>query len=364
MQYFENTASKRGSRVDGFNPEYGAPCLPILSSLTEMMPQKDLWPINKPVWDYMDGGGFHKMTTDYKRAVDALGVSHSLAEYARKAQVVGAMNYRSIMEVWDYNKFDYGDRFASGFLFWYINSAQPQVASRLYDWSLEPTAALYYAKNALEPLHLQFDYLKNTVSIYNDYRQAFNDVEVVCDVYDLNAKRLSHHVKHVNIPPDGTINDLMTIEFPNQITPVHFIKLRLMNKKGREVASSFYWRSTDVYKGAWTMTGPAVGGFEALSRLRKATLNAKAQLKRNSRGQVVQVKLHNNSDALAFFTQLQLVHENGDPVKGAFYTDNFINLLPGERKEVSIELNKSASETGKLKVQISGLNMDLFSIKP
>ena len=24
-----------------------------------MMDEKDLWPINKPVWDYLDGGGFH-----------------------------------------------------------------------------------------------------------------------------------------------------------------------------------------------------------------------------------------------------------------------------------------------------------------
>ena len=36
MQYFENTASKRGSRIDGFNPEYGTPCLPIYESLKEI----------------------------------------------------------------------------------------------------------------------------------------------------------------------------------------------------------------------------------------------------------------------------------------------------------------------------------------
>src|SRR5690606_16399995 len=118
------------------------------------------------------------------------GPSDNIADYAKKAQVVGAMNYRSIMEVWDYNKFDYGDRYASGFLFWYINSPEPQVAGRLYDWSLEPTAGLYYAQNGLEPLHVQFDYLKNTVSVSNDYRTAFKDYRVVCEIYDLNTKRV------------------------------------------------------------------------------------------------------------------------------------------------------------------------------
>lgn len=55
MQHYENTASPRGSRVDGFNPEYGAPTLPTVEILREMMDEKDLWPINKEVWDYLDG---------------------------------------------------------------------------------------------------------------------------------------------------------------------------------------------------------------------------------------------------------------------------------------------------------------------
>jgi hypothetical protein len=47
-----------GSRIDGFNPEYGAPCLPTVECLREMMDEKDLWPINKEVWDYSDGNDF------------------------------------------------------------------------------------------------------------------------------------------------------------------------------------------------------------------------------------------------------------------------------------------------------------------
>lgn len=51
MQHYENTASPRGSRVDGFNPEYGAPTLPTVEILREMMDEKDLWPINKKAWN-------------------------------------------------------------------------------------------------------------------------------------------------------------------------------------------------------------------------------------------------------------------------------------------------------------------------
>ena len=86
---------------------------------------------------------------------------------------MGAMNSKTIWEVWNYNKLDYGDRYCSGLLFWYHNCPVRQVCARMWDWSLEPTASLYHTQNALEPLHAQFDYLKNTVSVCNDYYQSF-----------------------------------------------------------------------------------------------------------------------------------------------------------------------------------------------
>ena len=41
MQHYENTASERGSRVDGFNPEYGSPTIPTVETLREVMDEKD-----------------------------------------------------------------------------------------------------------------------------------------------------------------------------------------------------------------------------------------------------------------------------------------------------------------------------------
>ncbi|MGN6556151.1 MAG: glycoside hydrolase family 2 protein, partial [Verrucomicrobiota bacterium] len=81
MWYYEDTASTRGSRINGLCPEYGCPILPTVDCLREMMPEHDLWPINTNVWDYLDGGGFHEMTTEYKEAVQQYGPSHSIEEY-------------------------------------------------------------------------------------------------------------------------------------------------------------------------------------------------------------------------------------------------------------------------------------------
>lgn len=348
MRHYENTASDRGSRVDGFNPEYGAPCLPTVECLREMMPEKDLWPINKEVWDYSDGNGFHQMSTLYKNLVDQYGESETIDEYAMKAQFVGAMLYKSIWEVWNYNKLSYGDRYTSGLLFWYHNSAIRQVCGRMWDWSLEPTAALYATANACEPLHPQFDYLKNTVSVVNDYPEEFSGLKVCAEIWDINSRKIKTYSSAVELPADGVANDVLKITFPENISPVHFLKLRLLDATGKEVGSNFYWRSTNEYKGKKTLTGPATAGFESISELGKAKVSIKHNIKRQNGKDVINVLLKNTGNTIAFFTQIQLLDSDGKPVRPSFYSDNFFSMLPGETREVTIETEELAGEGNSL----------------
>ena len=337
MQHYENTASERGSRVDGFNPEYGSPTIPTVETLREVMDEKDLWPINKEVWDYHDGGGFHLMSTMYTDLTNHYGPSSSIEEFATKGQAVGAMNSKSLWEVWNDNKFGYGDRYASGLLFWYHNCPVSQVCARMWDYSLEPTASLYHTQNALEPLHAQFDYLKNTVSVYNDYYQAFKDYKVTAEVYDLNSKKVWGKSQKIDIPEDGVVNDIFTIDFPQNITQVHVIKLRLFDTKGKEVANTFYWRSNDKYEGRKTLTGPTSSGFEDLSKLKQVQLKTRYQTYQEGDRHFIKAEIKNPSSTVAFFTQLQLLGQDKKPVRPSFYTDNFFSLLPGESKTVIIE---------------------------
>lgn len=337
MQHYENTASPRGSRVDGFNPEYGAPTLPTVEILREMMDEKDLWPINKEVWDYLDGNGFHLMTTMYTDLVNNYGKSSSIDEFAQKGQLLGAINSKSIWEVWNYNKLDYGDRFCSGLLFWYHNCSMRQVSSRMWDWSLEPTASLYHTANSLEPLHVQFDYLKNTVSVVNDYCRTFTGYKVTAQVYDIHSRKVFEAATTIDLPEDGVVNDVLTIRFPEDISQVHFIKLWLKDEKGKDVSSNFYWRSNDKYEGSKTLTGPASSGFETLNRLKAAQVKLSYKTRRANGRYFVDIDLKNASREIAFFQQLQLLDYRMSPIRPSFYSDNFFSLIPGERKTVTIE---------------------------
>ena len=337
MRHYENTASDRGSRVDGFNPEYGAPTLPLVEILREMMDESDLWPINKEVWDYLDGNGFHLMTTLYTDLVNQYGESSSIDEFAKKAQLVGAMNSKSIWEVWNYNKLDYGDRFCSGLLFWYHNCPVRQVCARMWDWSLEPTASLYHTANSLEPLHAQFDYLKNTVSVVNDYYQAFNNYKVIAQVYNMDSKKVLEESAVVNLPEDGVVNDAITLRFPENISQVHFIRLVLQDEKGNEVSSNFYWRSKDKYEGKKTVTGPAASGFADLNNMKPSKVKLTYKTREENGRYFVDITLKNTAKTIAFFNQLQLLDAKMSPIRPSFYTDNFFTLMPGEKKSVTIE---------------------------
>jgi hypothetical protein len=356
MQHYENTASDRGSRIDGFNPEYGMPCLPTVECLREMMDEKDLWPINKEVWDYHDGGGFHLITTLYNELVNQYGPSQNIDEYAVKAQAVGGSGFRSIWEVWNANKLDFGDRYCAGLLFWYHNSPLRQTGARMWDWSLEPTAALYYTQDALEPLHAQFDFLSNTVTVVNDFYKAFKGYTVTADVYDFNLKKVLSKQAAVDLPEDGLAHKALALNFPADITPVHFIKLTLNNEKGAFVSDTFYWRSLNVYQGRKTVTGPCTAGFEALAKLPPATLKATQAVRLSGGSTFIDVTVENAGASLAFMVQLQLLGKDNKPVRPSFYTDNFFSLLPGERRTLTIETDSSNLKGGNTLV-VKGWNV-------
>jgi hypothetical protein len=364
MRHYENTASDRGSRIYGFNPEYGAPCLPTVECLREMMDEEDLWPINKKVWDYSDGNGFHLMSTLYADMVNEYGESDNIDDFAKKGQLVGAFNYKSIWEVWNYNKLNYGDRYTSGFLFWYHNSPIRQVCARMWDWSLEPTAGLYAAQNACEPLHPQFDFLKNTISVVNDYYRVFTNYKVTAEVYDLNSKKVLSKEAIVNLPEDGVHENIFKIDFPSDITNVHFIKLRLLDDKGKEVGSNFYWRSNSKYEGKNTLTGPTTAGFLDLSKMKEVQLKVNYTTREENNRYFVEMDVINRSGGIAFFTQLQFLDGDDKPVRPSFYTDNFFSLLPGEKKTVTIETNKGKlPEKKKLVVKGWNIKKQIYSLE-
>jgi hypothetical protein len=279
---------------------------------------------------------------------------------ALKGQLVGATAYRSVWENWNYNKFGAGDRFASGVLFWYHNSPARQVCSRMWDWSLEPNAALYVTQNALEPLHAQFDFIKNTVSVYNDQLKEFTNISVVAEVYNLSSSVVFTEKKSVNVPADSVLNDIFTIRFPADISPVHFIKLNLIDVNGNKLAETFYWRSTDIYKGPWTTTGPLYGSFQELDKLPETTVDIKTNAEKKDGSWIVSVDMKNATENLAFFIRTKMIDKSGKLIRPVVYSDNYLSLTPGDSKVITIELPGDIKVISDTFLEVSGWNIKSF----
>ena len=361
MLHYLDQASPRGSRVNGFNPEYGFTGLPHYTSLKRFLRPEEIWPIDKAVWDYLDGSGFGKVTTTVKALADNYGESHSIKEYGWKTQVLGAMNAKAIWDVWNYNKLWYGDRYCSGTLFWSHASPIPMVKNHMWDWYLIPTAALYHTMHALEPVHVQFDYLKNTVSVYNDRLTSLSELSIVARIYDINSKKISTWTVHgVNVPADGVACDVMRLSF-KKVTPVHFISLELRDKSGKLLSSNFYWRSTDKYEPG-TLTGPCTSGFESLQKMPKADVRSSLVRRSDAENLYFDVTLKNGSGKIAFFNEVLLLGGDGLPVPYTFTSDNYFTLLPGESKTVTLEIARGDAPARPV-VHVEGWNVPEKTLK-
>lgn len=333
MFYYDDSASERGSRINGLCPEYGTSCLPTLDCLEEMMDRADIWPVNKTVWDYHDGGAFHDMVSKYVPAMQQYGPIDSAEELAWKGQMVGAVGYRSIWECWTYNRLNNGDRYTSGVWFWYHNSPTRQVCGRMWDWSLEPTAALYYSQDAHEPIHAQYDFIKNTVSVNNEYYTPFEGSASI-RIFNLDMTLKYERKVPIRVGSDMMANDIIKVALPADLSEVHFIRLDVYDAEGDSVADTFYWRSNDDYLGTKTYSGPLYSGFQDIEKLPTVELDLTVK-KKNGKHLVT---LKNPSKALAFMIRVKLADsKTGKPIRPTFYTDNFFSLLPGEEKTVEIE---------------------------
>ena len=339
MLHYLDQASPRGSRINGFNPEYGFTGMPHWTSLQRFLRPEEIWPVDKDVWDYLDGGGFGKLTTLVKALADEYGESASIKEYGWRTMLLSAMNSKAIWESWNYNKLGYGDRFCSGALFWSHASPMPMIKNHMWDWYLIPTASLYHTMHALEPVHVQFDYLKNTVSVYNDRLEALEGLTVSATVYDINSRKVltkSAILRHV--PSDGVANDIIDLEFPAGISPVHFISLELRACSGRVLSRNFYWRSNAEYVPG-TLTGPCTSGFQSLRDMPAAKVQNSVKRRSDADNQYYDVTLKNVSRKIAFFNEVLLLGDDSLPVPYTFTTDNYFTLLPGESRTVTLEIS-------------------------
>ena len=328
--------STRFGGAYGFNSETSpGPAVPPMESIVKTVGKENLWPIND-VWKYHCGGGNFKTLDVFTAALTSrYGEVTSAQQYSLKAQAMTYEGERAMFEAYGRNKYT-----STGVIQWMLNNAWPSMIWHLYDWYLMPGGGYFGARKANEAVHVQYSYDDGSVAVVNSLYEPVRHLRVNASVYSSDMALKFTREVDVDVAEDG-VTRALTIPPIDDLTTTYFLKLTAADTRGKLVSSNFYWLSTkadvlDWEKSNWYMTPTAqTADFTALDALPKVALEAAATTRLDGADRVAHVVLRNPSNSLAFLVRLRLLAPDGYDVLPILWDDNFVSLLPGEKREIT-----------------------------
>ena len=257
------------------------------------------------------------------------------------------------------------DKYTStGVIQWMLNNAWPSIIWHLYDYYLRPAGGYFGAKRALEPLHPVYDYDDHSVWVVSSQYTDAKGLKLVTQVYNLEMAEKFAQQSAVDAAADST-QKVLTLPDTSGLSPTYFLVLRLQDSAGRLVGSNFYWLSTkpetlDWEKSNWyTTPTSSFADFSALRQLSQVKLKSTIRTERKGEESVTHVTVENPSQTLAFFVRLKLNQgAKGEEVLPVIWEDNYMSLLPGEKREVTATYRTSALGAAKPALEVSGWNVE------
>jgi len=328
---------KEAGGAHGFATEISpGPAVPPLESLKRMIPKEHLWPIDD-YWNYHAGGGQFKNIKVFTDALNSrYGTAKDVRDYAIKSQLMTYEGQRAMFEAYAGNRYR-----STGVIQWMLNNAWPSLIWHLYDYYLMPAGGYFGTKKACEPIHVQYSYDDQSVVAVNTTYQPQRELKLKAQVYDLDLAERFSKVTEIDLPADSNLK-AFSIPQIKDLTVTYFLKLTLQNLAGQIISSNFYWLSTtdDVLnlKGTkWYYT--PVSSYADMTQLEKllpVKLAASGRAMRRGGEEIALVTISNPSRGLAFFVHLQIKQGSSErDVLPVVWEDNYISLLPGERREVT-----------------------------
>jgi exo-1,4-beta-D-glucosaminidase len=343
----------------GFNTETSmGPAVPPVDSIRAMVGNDHMWPIDE-VWNYHAGGGEFKNIKVFTDALDTrYGKANSVEDYAEKSQLQTYEGVRAMYEAYSRNKYQ-----STGVIQWMLNNAWPSMIWHLYDYYLRPAGGYFGAKRAMESLHPIYGYDDHSIWVVSSQYEDAKGLKLTTKIYNLDASDKFSHEDSLDAGADSTTK-VFTLPEVQGLSPVYFLALRLTDSNGKLVGSNFYWLSTkretiDWAKSTWwTTPTDSFADYSALAQLPKVKLRVGERTEQNGPNSVTHVTLENPSKTLAFFVHLKVKKGKGEEILPVVWQDNYISLLPGERREVSATYRSSELGGAKAMVEVTGWNVD------
>jgi exo-1,4-beta-D-glucosaminidase len=205
--------------------------------------------------------------------------------------------------------------------------------------------------------------------VVNSTYQRVDGLRASVDVHGINWNELYRTTAVVNAPADSS---QQVISLPaslfNGMERIFFVDLTLTDSAGHMVSRNFYWvpytpTTFDWEATQYTYTPAAYyPDLQALTHLPPATVAAHADIVNTPDGREIRLHLDNSSSALAFQIRAAVRTSANGLVAPVLWSDNWIELVPGESRTLTALLPKDAPEFPVLK--IDGWNVAAQTLKP
>jgi exo-1,4-beta-D-glucosaminidase len=345
----------------GFNTETSpGPAITSLASRQKFLPDADAWPPTAN-WSFHNGGGeFTNLKVLDEAITDVYAKPTSAADYERMAQTMAYDSERAMFEAYGKNKY-----FSTGVIQWMLNNAWPSMIWHLYDYYLDAGGGYFGTKKACEPLHIQYSYDDRSIVVVNSTFQPVEGLQASVHVHGLKWDELYKANAAVNSVADSS-QRVFSIPDALYAGPerIFFIDLTLTDSADRVVSHNFYWVPGTLTTFDWERTDythtPAARheDLTALANLPQAQVQASAEVQ----GRKICLHLKNPSNALAFQVRAAARTPSGGLIAPVFWSDNWIELTPGESSELTAELPEGLSDGAV--IQIDGWNLAPATITP
>ena len=348
----------------GFNTETSAgPAIASRASRAKFLPDPDAWPPSAN-WALHNGGGeFVKLTVFDEAMAAVYAKPQSAADYDRFASAMEYDSERAMYEAYSRNKYD-----STGVVQWMLNNAWPSMIWHLYDYYLDAGPGYFATRKACEPLHIQYSYDDRSIVVVNSTYQTANGLQASIHVHNRDWKEVFAQTASVDSALDSA-QRITTIPetLYSGADRLFFIDLTLTDANGKTVSRNFYWVPATLTTFDWSHTDythtPAARheDLTTLAALPKANVTASATLESIDGKRIIRVHLSNSNDALAFQLHAAVRTPKDELVAPVFWSDNWLELVPGESTTLTAEIPDNASDPV---VVLDGWNIAPTKLQP
>jgi len=344
----------------GFDSETSmGPAVPPIESIREMVGKDHMWPIDD-VWNYHAGGGEFKTIGVFSEALtNRYGKSDNVEDFAIKSQMQTYEGVRAMYEAYSRNKYQ-----AAGVIQWMLNNAWPSMIWHLYDYYLRPGGGYFGAKRSMESLHPLYGYDDHSIWVVSSQYTDAKGLKLTTKIYNLDMTEKFTQENTIDAGPDSA-QKVFPLPEVSGLSNTYFLVLRLDDSTGKQVGSNFYWLSTkpetiDWAKSTWWMTPTAsFADYTAISQLPKVKLKVADRTEHKGEDAITHVTIENPSKSLAFFVRLKVDKgAKGAEILPVVWEDNYISLLPGERRDITATYRASELGAAKPSVEVGGWNVE------